>query len=415
MKKMLCVKICRSDLWEVDGYLGAIVSLPASPEELQDALAVARIEDPAQVVVAECYGTMEAKWLAPSIFPDEPDLAELNFLAARMAELDEESLGCFHALVTQSYPGPVSMKQLINLTYNTGLFQWQPALCDQHLGEFYVEHVLSETLESLPEKTWQELRQYMDMDRIGRLRRKEEGGVFVCNGYAIPNPKAEFRVVYDGEHLPTAPAWLTAPTPALRVQLKRCDTDEEVIAPEGPEDPSAAWLSFPHTQQDVNAVLEQLGAASLDECLIFHADSTWAPGLEGLIQPESDLGLLQALAIRLAEVKEQGKLGKYNAALECTDCSDLGYAVDLCRNLGCFWMNAEFFSPAHYARLVLARAHNLTDPEFYEKVDLRDYGCALMEKHGVSPTPYGYMEYSGEPFQFEYAQRPQQRLGGLQQ
>lgn len=415
MKKMLCAKICRSDLCGVVGYPGATVGLPASPEELQDALAQARIEDPAQIVLSECYGSVDASWLAPSIFPDEPDLTELNFLAARIAELDEERLGCFHALVTLEYPGPASMQRLINLTYNTGLFYWQPALCDEQLGEFYVEHVLSETLEALPEERWQELRQYMDLDKVGRLRRKQERGVFVCNGYAVPNPKAEFQEVYDGKHLPEAPAWLTTSAPALRVQLKRCGADEDVAAPQSPEDPSSAWLSFPYTEQEVQTVLERLGAASLDECLIFHAESAWAPGLEGLIQSDSDLELLQTLAVRLTEVKAQGKLGKYNAALGFTDCSGLEYAVDLCKNLGCFWLNAEFFSPAHYARLVLARAHNLTDPKFYKNVDLNVYGCALMEADRVSSTPYGYMQCSDQVFQYEYVQSPEQRMSGLQQ
>lgn len=76
--------------------------------------------------------------------------------------------------------------------------------------------------EALPEERWQELRQYMDLDKVGRLRRKQERGVFVCNGYAVPNPKAEFQEVYDGKHLPEVPAWLTTSAPALRVQLKRC-------------------------------------------------------------------------------------------------------------------------------------------------------------------------------------------------
>lgn len=272
---------------------------------------------------------------------------------------------------------------------------------------------MAEALEKIPEGIWQELRQYMTLDKVGQIRRQREGGMFVCNGYAVANPHAEFREVYDGKRLPPLPACLTSPSPVCRVQLKRPEEHEEMTAPNGPDDPSAAWLSFPYTKQAARSALKRLGAASLEECLVCHAESAWVPNLEGLIQPDSDLDMLQTLAKRLTELREQGRLRTYKAALYFTDCPELGYAADLCQNLNCFVFYPEYVQPSDYARMVLTRKYGLTDQTFYNKVDLNAFGSALMEAQGISTTPYGYMHSSGQLFQYEYAQYPNQAMSGL--
>ena len=64
--------------------------------------------------------------------------------------------------------------------------------------------------------------------------------------------------------------------------------------------------------------------------------------------------------------------------------------------------------------MVLGRQYGLTDQAFYNKVDLNAFGSALMEAQGITATPYGCVGPSGQMFQYEYAQDPNQAMGSPQ-
>ena len=82
-EKVLTVTLMRSDLYDAPAYSGAYLKLPASRDEIQDALHRARVTDDQPYQVVECFN-MQGEEL--SFIPENPPLAELNFLAYRISE-----------------------------------------------------------------------------------------------------------------------------------------------------------------------------------------------------------------------------------------------------------------------------------------------------------------------------------------
>lgn len=504
----------------------ARLGLPAYWGQLEDALARARVTDDRVIYTVDVQEARMERLL--DHMPENANLDEVNYLAQRLALLDEDAYRLYEGMVcieeTYGPTAEIPIPRLIDMadSKNIRLLDIIPVDNDAALGVYACNHGRLAEMRAMPPAK----NGYFDYERMGRELRLKERGMYLP-GVGYLRMSADMNQNYSPDNLPRPqkPNWVFSLDIAIPryatvhlelpdhtehfdkvAQMVRergcavphfdsilpmlsgwfgCDDDlsefneladairvldgkgelpkyrvlvETFLYPDVPHDINeVSWdaaeaielaqhldeytlmaepllpeelaaerlrneyqigkdhLLFPYTEQEVQTVLERLGAASLDECLIFHAESAWASSLEGLIQPDSDPELLQTLSVRLTEVKVQGKLGKYNAALNFTDCSGLDYAVDLCKNLGCFWVNAEFFSPAHYARLVLALAHGLTDPKFYENVNLNAYGCALMEADRVSSTPYGYMQYSDRVFQYEYARGPRQGMSVLQQ
>ena len=83
-EKVMTVTLMRSDLYNAPAYTGAYLTLPADSSEIQDALYRARIIGNQPYQIVECLN-MHGEEL--SFIPDNPSLAELNFLAGRISDL----------------------------------------------------------------------------------------------------------------------------------------------------------------------------------------------------------------------------------------------------------------------------------------------------------------------------------------
>ena len=113
-EKVITVTLTRPDLYTASGYYGVSLKLPASQGEIQDAMDRARINDNQTYKIIECFSS-EGDEL--TFIPDNPSLAELNFLAWRISNMNEHDRIAFSVCAVMG-EGNMKMSELINQTYN---------------------------------------------------------------------------------------------------------------------------------------------------------------------------------------------------------------------------------------------------------------------------------------------------------
>lgn len=122
------------------GYQPVRLELPAGKERIADALQRAHVKGTG-------YSLEYAGW---PYFLTEPlealkdsRLEEANLLAYQIRGMDEEQLGTFEGAVAlrmeEDAENPVTMKELINFTYNLGSYDYYPGVRnDTELGEICI-------------------------------------------------------------------------------------------------------------------------------------------------------------------------------------------------------------------------------------------------------------------------------------
>ena len=393
-QKVMTITLMRGDLYDSPVYSGAYLQLPARGYEIQDALERARISGDQPYKIVECFNS-QGDYL--ECIPENPSLAELNFLAKRISGMeDHEKLAFTNCMAMEK--NPLDMKKLINITYNLKDCHTISGISnDKDLGEFYVENEMVEELRDAPQ--W--MLKYLDYEKIGRTYREAEKGAFIGGSYVV-NHNIEFEEVYDGVHLPEQPA-----TEDYVFKLLICDDE---FYPDYPEDEEAcSCLKLPATADEIACVLKEQ-YSSLDECVIYKNEST-IPRLNGVFSDYEDIDKIRLLADRISELKDQGMMAKYKAVLEFTDCTDLDLALDLAKNLNCFDFYPEMSAPEDYGRLALLKASGLKpeDPAL-KLLRFEWYGHAMMEQDGVGTTEYGLVRRNEKELLLEYSQ-PSKEMG----
>lgn len=120
--------------------------------------------------------------------PEYANLDELNYLAAKIEELEGYEVDIYEAVIEAGeYCGSVS--DLINLTENIGAFDFLPGVeNDEDFGYYYVEDAgIYDT------KSMGSLANYIDYERFGRDVRLDEGGTFTNMGYLRGNDGFDYE------------------------------------------------------------------------------------------------------------------------------------------------------------------------------------------------------------------------------
>lgn len=396
---MLMVTIYRTDLMESRDYVGADLRLPANTYEIQDAMERARITDGQPYTIMECRAI---EGVRIDYIPEHPHLDELNFLASRLAEMEDWERITLKGLVMMEKEPP-SMQRLINLTDYIQDTQCFSVKDDAELGEIYLNNNFVDAVRKLPEEC-REILEYIDHEKLGRLQREAEGGVFV-DGHYVVDDGLERPEIYDGVHLPEQP---DIPGYVFRLHLRSSDPD-----PNAPLECEA--LSLPATEEEIKNVCSALRTPDLEYCYIERSESI-IPHFDNKLSFAEDIEKVRILADKIMELKEQGLLPKYKAALEFADCGDVGHALDLASSLNCFDFYPEIGCPAQYGQKMLLQITNLKpDDLLFKHADLSWYGYAMMEQNHVSGTDYGYIRENGREFVYEHMKKPEQgqRMGSM--
>ena len=390
-EKVMIVTLMRSDLYDAPYYIGAYLKLPANQDEIQDALHRARITDNQLYQIVECYG-MQGEEL--NFISEKPSLVQLNFLAHRISGLTERDRMAFAGCARMGN-GNLGMQNLINQTYNLSDVHVVTAGNDRELGTFYVENGFIDAVNHVPPKYKVELLNLLDYEKIGCMQREAEGGIFHNDSYVMSG-SVSWDTVYDGLHLPEM---LEEPTFIFKLQLAKADFEMDNSS----EPEHGVSLLLPANDKEISAALEQLSAASLDECVFYRCESP-VPILEQAFSFHEDVHKMNHLAQRILELRSSGEFVKFKAVLEYSDCVDIDQVLELTQNLDCFDFYPELSSPEDYARQEFLKRYQIpeNDPTLGH---IHFSRCVpdLMQEANACATPYGIIHRNDREMMQEYS------------
>jgi hypothetical protein len=349
----------------------ADLDLPASPYELLDALDKLRLDEgeAPYLQINEYYDFEE---LAPLLSGDA-GLYELNALAQKLSELDEQQQISFKGLIQMEVnkkQGLIPTSRLIDLAYSVDCCLVADALNDAQLGRFYAENGFVPEVEHLPDKVFE----LLDFERIGREARIGECGVFTKQGYVVQHTELN-------EAFQTLDLTLKQPDYQILMEL----TD-------------SGFLGLPQT-----ALPDTQPRRCLD-CRI--------PLLSGAFDSVKDIEILNGFAEKLSTMTGKEIL-RYKAVLTATECGDLQSAVSLLDNLDHYMLDTKISSPEDAALSELNFIAGDNDMERLQQyVNLPAYGRDLLERDNAVITPYGHM--ARDDFRPILAPFEEPTLGGME-
>lgn len=389
-EKVMIVTLMRSDLYDAPGYIGAYLNLPASRDEMQDALDRARIRGGQPYQIVECYN-MQGEEL--DFIPENPSLEALNFLSHRISEMSDYDRMAFTGCVMISNTKP-DMRTLINLTYGLTDVRVIPINNDRQLGEFFVEHGFIDAVNHVPLEYQEELLLLLDYEKIGEKQRIAEKGIYF-KGHYVMNDADVLNQVYDGVHLPE---FSEEPSYVFKLQLV-----EATFTPEDQEPGRGTALLLPASDKEILAALEKLGVASLEECVLSHCESP-IPMLEQVFPFSEDIDKINLLASRIRELEHDGELPKFKAIVELGLCPDIDQALDITQNLDCYDFYPELSSMEEYAKQEFINRYHIPESEPALRL-LRFYNCDLdwMQKADVITTSYGILRHNEREMTMDYS------------
>lgn len=365
MDKIMAVYIAKANAPESEA--DAMLSLPAMPYELFDALDRARIQQGDELYFQlEEYHSFE--YMEPFI-SDVNNLVELNTLCQKLSELNDQQSTAFEGLLKMEVfkgNGPISIGRLIDLACSADCCHVvDEALNDSQLGRFYAENGFVPELDHLPDKVFE----LLDFERIGRELRQGECGVFTNGGYVVQH--SELVEVYKD-------MTFAMQTPDYQILL---------------EDMQGNRIELPRQN------LPDAGVYACVDCRI--------PLLMAAIDA-ADIQDVNAFAETLKDMGDK-PMRKYKAVLSASGCDSLEEATVLAEHLDEYLFDEKVTG---LRDLALAKMSFMMDEDgaalLARYVDLTGYGKAVLENDCAVITPYGHLERGDhQPIQTPLERQPQ--------
>lgn len=337
------------------------LTLPAGPHALLDALERLRLE-PGETPRWEILRMPSCGHLSPYL-DHGGALPELNALTLRLSELGETELSILEGLIQMEQPRPgitpLPLPRLIDLAYSTDCCHLvEGVVTDVQLGRFCAENGFAPEVENLPDAAFE----LLDFGKIGRQFREIEGGVFTRGGYV--QWREELKQVYK----------------TLDLTPKKPDYTILAELPDG-------------SRMELPAPLDRSVEDSPVQCV-----DCAAPVLNGLT---GNLGTLNYLARRVAELEADGGLTKYKSLLEAARCDGIIQALSLADQLDQYHLSPKLLGPEGVAMECLNTLLADEDAELIAQyLDLSRYGEAVVAQDGGKLTSYGLVERAdGRPIQ----------------
>lgn len=388
-EKVMTITLMRSDLYDDSRYIGAHLELPARRDEIQEALHHARITGNQKYKIVECC---DMDWEELEYVPKNPSLNKLNFLAYRIQELSAQERIAFAGCAMQRGE-KLTMQDLINQTYNLDGVQVIAAKNDKELGKFYVENGFVDAFNHVPGQYQEELLKMVDYEKIGCLQRNAEGGVY-WDGYYVVNCSREWKVIYDGIHLPQFPE-----EPSYVFELEIANAFD----PKVDETEKGTLLRLPANEKEIFDALKKVDAETLDDCVFYHYDTPF-PSFEQIFSFDTDISRMNFLAGRIRELETAGELPKFKAALELTDCALIDLVLDLTQNLDCYDFYPELSTAEDYAIREFINRYQIPENEPVLKV-FQYYQCDQedVKAANIAVTPYGIIRRNDREMKLEHS------------
>ena len=396
--KTMKIELCTEKIYGLAHFYSS-VWLPAKDYEIMDAYHKVRIttEPDADVDIR-----IESCPLLPELVGtrlDCPTMDELNFLARRLGELNEDELTVLKAVkskvLTSDEDTIVGMKDLINLTYGLDNVSVISAVKnDAELGQFVIENELHPDISAIPDQSLY----LINKETIGKLHRENEGGVFADGKYVIAS-EYELPEVYDGKTLPEEDKgvefWY-----AFRLELVRVPKGDEEVQP------TDDWLSLPMDTKGFSALAKKYGEKRIEDCAYLGFESAIPQIKEHHFGDMRKIFDLNLLAKMYMEMPPMDKL-KFKAVLEAGDVSNLEKMLSIAWRIEKYELDPQIDNPTEYFKEYIARHLDKDfDREWLDSLSIYNEGRTLLNRTKASITSYGVVSYYGCPLYKNVSKHP---------
>ena len=368
------------------------IELPAKDYEIEDSLQEARVNcDDNFSIGKDIRLEIESAPLLPSLVDKQitaRTFGELNFLAKRLATLDEDEKLALRAVVNKKISDgkleqSVDIKDLINLTYgldNVSVIHL--ARNDEDLGQLVIDNDMHPDVAAIPFES----RYLLNKSDIGRLQRESEGGVFIDNKYVIVDDYEETEV-YDGITLPE-----TEEKNDYIFRLKIAKAPEE--NPEETEN-TAEWINLPVDKTQANGIARKHGEERIEDCVYFDFESAIPQINEENFGDMQDFDALNAVAEEYSKLQQFDR-AKYKAILIAAGQFRAADALDIIKHINEYEFAPEYGFPEDYFAEYLKK---YLDPRFdsawIHRSRFQREGEELQKRLGATHTQYGLISARG--------------------
>lgn len=364
------------------------LELPATEYEIRDALQKMRATR--DMLTNREYSIYNCE-IVPQLNEirlDSASLDELNFFAKRLISLNEDERNIIKGIATKVIPIDegeiVSIRDLINMTYGTGIVSVVSNVTnDEQLGEFVIENELQDEIALVPEGA----SHLLDKEKIGRIQRAADGGVYVGNLYVCAD-HFEMPKVYDGISLPKV-----EPEPWFAFRLLVAEP------PQGDEsnEEAAEWISLPMTLKAMREFATRHNVDSITDCVYYGFESSIPQITSDCLPSMDDIKTLNDIAKRMAEMSPEDQV-KFKAALVAERPYGLTLADmdNIAANLDKYEMTTVSDNAgAFFKEYLLHHLDTRFDPEWLDTLVSFREGNKLLERLGACVTDYGIISASG--------------------
>ena len=215
MNEVFSIQLHNRQLYE-QGKDGVWLDMPTTTEQLQAALRQIGISaDNPQDFFINGYSYPEGQRLAlPYDMVLAADVDELNFLAARLGQLDAAEIAELNAALQNPKGGFASIGQIIDFTENADYYVHLPDLhTAAALGDYYLNR---SGMVDMP----QEWKAGIDTAQFGRHIAQQEQGAFTEYGYIVKSGD-KWQRVHEGQPVPEEYRVMAFPQPeVMRDEIK---------------------------------------------------------------------------------------------------------------------------------------------------------------------------------------------------
>ena len=358
------------------------VELPATWNEFQDAKEKARITNNH---VAYTFEVSEiTRHCLINHIPEQANPLELNLLAKRLNEMSAQESKIFEGMIAidaqQRKGEPIPLPRLINLTHNTdNCHVAYGVLNSTALGRWlYDNDMLSD--EDYERATFKESEsRYADeyFAILGRRHCEAEGGVFTSVGYI------EIESIDDVYKAGQSISVERSDAPVVLEISKGFFNDPDY------DNDLTTTLYLPATVRDINAAIDKVGAASIEECA-YHCADCLIPQAKEMIDDTENLDAVNQFAETLAGLARRTRSTVYKAVWEAVKPPNLESAAALVSEIDQCNLNSNMGCPEDYAKEYLIRLK--PDAEIAKHINLYPLGKELMQRDiyalgGTLPLP----------------------------
>ncbi|HFG2299520.1 TPA: antirestriction protein ArdA [Clostridioides difficile] len=235
MSEQFSIMIGNRSRFEAGDPSGYWLDMPATKEQLQGAMqSVGITADNPQDFSIRGYSDDPEKHIAlPYEMVCAADVDELNFLAARLEQLDPAEVGKLNAALQQKN-GLANIGQVIDFTYNVDFYVHIPEVHTyRDLGDYYLNQ---SGMVQMPE----EWKGGIDLTTFGRNAAAQEKGAFTEYGYIVESGD-EWERQFEGREVPEEYKIMSYPQPERGEQDKAymdaAETQQAAVQTAEPQQP----------------------------------------------------------------------------------------------------------------------------------------------------------------------------------